>query len=85
MQKLGDQERRALQRMHVLPHWTDVQQERYYDSARASLCPHWGTKALSELHLWEFHGLKEFRENLDKDLASLTPSNTPQPFTFRGP
>jgi hypothetical protein len=77
MQKLGDQQRRALLRMQVLAHWTDVQQDRYYESARASHCPHCGSKATSELDLWECQSLKEFREHLDKDLASLTPTNTP--------
>ena len=77
MHKLEDHERRALQRVQVLAHWTDVQQERFYNSERAGVCPHCGVKASSELHLWECKGLLKFRKSLDENLAALNPSNTP--------
>jgi len=76
MHKLEDHERRALQRVQVLAHWT-VQQERFYNSERAGVCPHCGVKASSELHLSECKGLLKFRKSLDENLASLNPSNTP--------
>ena len=77
MQKLDEHQRRALQRLQVQAHWNDVRQDRYYDSARAAVCPHCKLKATNDLHPWECQGLREFRISLDDSLADLTPSNTP--------
>ena len=77
MHKLDEHQRQALQRLQVHAHWNDVRQDRYYDSARAAVCPHCKVKAATDLHLWECQGLPEYRKSLDDSLADLDPYNTP--------
>ena len=67
----------ALIRLHLQAHWSDAQQERHFHTQRGALCPHCKVKTSSILHLWECHGLRDFRDSIDEELAELTPENTP--------